>query len=240
MKNLFLTLFFLTSIYLSAQQSFKVEYEVYDQLEFEDKTSDFAKEVESSNKTPKYYTVLIDGKESYFQKIERINNDQDKETVSFSTIQNNIYIDSETQTYQQYVDYNGDRFIINDSLPQYNWSLTRETKTILGQEVRKATHKTNNTEITAWYAPNLPYKIGPIYTNGLPGLILELKAETIKKSQKTIQQFSAINISPLDKKDKFIKSTKGKIVNKEEFKTEITEINKKMREMYQSGIDKKD
>lgn len=117
---------------------------------------------------------MIDGKDSYFQKIERINNEQEKVSFSFTTIESNIFIDSETQTYQQYIDFNGNKFIINDILPQYNWSLTRETKSISGQEVRKATHKNEETEITAWYAPNLPYKIGPIYTNGLPGLILEL------------------------------------------------------------------
>ena len=239
MKILLLTLSLIASINISAQEHFKIEYEAYDQLGFE-KTSDFAKEVESSNKTPKYYTVLIDGKESYFQKIERINNTQEKESVSFSTIQNNIYINSETQTYQQYIDYNGHQFIINDSLPQYNWSLTRETKNILGQEVRKATHKTENTEITAWYAPNLPYKIGPIYTNGLPGLILELQAETLNKSEKHIHLFTAIKLSPFDKKDKILKPTKGKLVSKEEFTKEAQKITKKMMEMYQSGINKKD
>ena len=57
MKILLLTLSLIASINISAQERFKIEYEAYDQLEFEDKTSDFAKEVESSNKIPKYYTI---------------------------------------------------------------------------------------------------------------------------------------------------------------------------------------
>lgn len=65
-----------------------------------------------------------------------------------------------------------------------DWTVTDETKTILGYECRKAlgshfkdSHNKEITEITytAWFAPDLGLPYGPVGYDGLPGIILELQ-----------------------------------------------------------------
>src|SRR5690625_6629019 len=108
--------------------------------------------------------------------IERISNEQPNESnvhveimargsgVAYKNINENLFLRAEEGF--------GKNFIIEDELREYGWKITRETKEILGYEVRKATAEVDeDNTIEAWYAPKLPYKNGPKNYQGLPGLI---------------------------------------------------------------------
>ena len=64
-----------------------------------------------------------------------------------------------------------------------NWELTEEKKQISGYDCYKAigkryamskNYETFETEIIAWYCPEIPIRTGPFEAVGLPGLVLRL------------------------------------------------------------------
>ncbi len=70
-------------------------------------------------------------------------------------------------------------FSIRDHIPEYQWKLTDETKTIAGYSCKKATSSTTKMgrkqNLTAWFCEDIPIDDGPGDFNGLPGLILEVE-----------------------------------------------------------------
>ena len=73
-------LFFLTifSPFLFAQNLWKVEYETYDKIFFDEKDPVFKAELDKNNSTPKYYQLLFDENHSFFNEVVRIDNSQSK------------------------------------------------------------------------------------------------------------------------------------------------------------------
>ena len=70
-------------------------------------------------------------------------------------------------------------WMYKDVLEVPTWQLQDKTDTILGQFCQAATTFYKGRNYTAWFAPAIPYPMGPWFLNGLPGLIL--KAEDDKK-----------------------------------------------------------
>ncbi len=67
---------------------------------------------------------------------------------------------------------------VNDSLPERNWKVTDNKRTIAGYECRKAIYEKNDsTRIYAWYSPALIPSVGPEGFCGLPGTILGVASE---------------------------------------------------------------
>jgi GLPGLI family protein len=93
-----------------------------------------------------------------------------------------------------------------------------KNKTNLLPEVKK------ETEIIAWYTPDIPVSNGPGAYQGLPGLILEVNEE------KTIILCTTVALNVKDKKE-IKEPTKGKVVSQKEF-DEISKV--KMQEMMES------
>jgi len=99
----------------------------------------------------------------------------DQETISNVGVTKNIvYKNLQTHVLINELTFISKNYSIKDNLPDYNWKITNETKSINGIEVKKALGSFNNNTIIAWYSENIPYNDGPYYYYGLPGLILEL------------------------------------------------------------------
>jgi GLPGLI family protein len=72
----------------------------------------------------------------------------------------------------------GQNTFIKDSLPQRNWKITENKRTICGYECRKAIYQKNDsTRIYAWYSPDIAPSVGPEGFCGLPGTILGVATE---------------------------------------------------------------
>jgi GLPGLI family protein len=63
--------------------------------------------------------------------------------------------------------------VIVDTLPEIEWQLTAETKTIDSLSCQKAIGKFRGRTYIAWYAKEIPVAAGPWKLHGLPGLIVE-------------------------------------------------------------------
>ncbi len=143
----------------------------------------------------------------------------------------------------------GKEFLIQDSLPKWDWKLESETKKIGNYTCYKAiavipvseeqlkeyeedkklqtTSKTTFIQvqepkaktITAWYTPEIPVSQGPDEYWGLPGLILEVN------DGKRMALCSKIVLNPKEKAE-IKRPKKGKKVNQKEFE----EITKKQLE----------
>lgn len=64
-------------------------------------------------------------------------------------------------------------FRYEDSLPQIEWQVEEEARTILGYACQKATGSLYGREWTVWFTMDIPASEGPWLLSGLPGLILE-------------------------------------------------------------------
>ena len=122
------------------------------------------------------------------------------------------------------------RFLVKDKLPNYDWELTRETKSIGKYTVYKAIWsrevenvnismvngetkeeiKKENKVTTAWYTTDIPISNGPNKWGGLPGLILE-----INDGKLTIV-CTEIELNPKNKIE-ITEPTKGKVVSQEKY-----------------------
>lgn len=65
------------------------------------------------------------------------------------------------------------RYLVDESAKQTQWNITGDTKEIGGITCQKATARVKGRDYAAWFAPELPYSLGPWKLNNLPGLILE-------------------------------------------------------------------
>ncbi|MFV0305663.1 MAG: GLPGLI family protein [Moheibacter sp.] len=253
MTKIFTLFAFFGFCILNAQEKLIIEYE--SRLEFD--AESFANNVTTSGDRkvnnqeivnalkesmtkPNYYTLSLTPNESEFKFLEKIENEQPTEGhmkvkivmggmgVTYKNLQENISLKTEEP-------YNKN-FLVNDTLQNYDWAITKETKEILGYEVRKATATIDSTNLVeAWYAPKLPYKNGPEFFQGLPGLILEVQSH--KKNDMT-HTYRAISLN-IDTENKPIeRPKKGKSISQKEFKAFMDEQSKKMQEMYGGGIDK--
>lgn len=233
-------LFFLTifSPFLFAQNLWKVEYETYDKIFFDEKDPVFKAELDRNNSTPKYYQLLFDNNHSFFNEVVRIDNSQSKSSMSMSTIDDNIYIDHKTLQYRIEGNYANKNILVIDNLPKYTWTISRESKEIFGIKVKKAITEYKDSKIEAWFAPTIQPKGGPVFFNGLPGLILELNAITTMKDESYETTFKAIDIKEASKNEVIKIPSKGQKMSQKEVDDFVKEANKKMMEVYSNGVEK--
>jgi GLPGLI family protein len=258
MKNLLVSLltigYFLTT---NAQEKLVVEYESRMILDVEELMSNVStssstkidnKELEKalmeSLMKPSYYKLTLGTNESVFNLEEKLQNDQPKENgmsvvISYGgsrgTLYKNIGNNQSLKTENTF----GKNYLISNELTKYDWKISKESKEILGYEVRKAEAKMDSTtNVIAWYAPKLPYKNGPSSYQGLPGLILELEEINTYDGSMEKLVYTAQNIQ-VDKDQKpIIAPTKGEKITQSDFEDMMKKQSQKMMEMYQGGVDK--
>jgi GLPGLI family protein len=139
------------------------------------------------------------------------------------------------------VDFFGKEFLLIDTLTKPQWTITQESKQIgnymcikatylkiVPEEVKKRFKEINeknkdnttnfmvmpepkDTEIVAWFTPEIPLGHGPDIYFGLPGLILEVQAGN------DMFLASKVTVNPKDK-IKIKKPKKGEVVTADELK----------------------
>ncbi|WP_407478600.1 GLPGLI family protein [Elizabethkingia meningoseptica] len=77
------------------------------------------------------------------------------------------------------VGYNAEKvYFVNDNIPYVKWTIEENSKKkILGYECKKATAVFRGAKITAYFAPGIPYSVGPFKFFGLPGVILDIRED---------------------------------------------------------------
>lgn len=134
------------------------------------------------------------------------------------------------------VDMMGKSFLIKDKIPDFKWKISREKTEIAGYQATKAEGvMMDSIPVTAWFAPAIPVKDGPVALSGLPGFIV--KAEYDFNNMHTIVTLKELKIS--EKEVKISLPTKGQVVTTEEFMKVVTDMQKKFQEMSNSGVDTK-
>jgi len=160
-------------------------------------------------------------------------------TMSFGDSGNGLFKNLTTKDYLKSVKSFDKTYTIKDKLTEYKWQLTRETKKLIGFDVKKATAIVDSTTtVIAWYAPSIAIKDGPGIYNGLPGLILEVE---IKNSKNKGIESSTIratevkevpNLKPIEKpKDK-------NTITNEEYKALSEKAMERLKQMSSEGVSK--
>jgi GLPGLI family protein len=168
------------------------------------------------------------------------------ETATFTDIPNQMQYESRSLFEKE--------FLIVDSIKQYKWKLSEETKTIAKQLCKKATTmisapqmrmrisiggSANNTDTTAntprapketelvvWYAENIPVSFGPDSYNGLPGVIMEIDQDN------GANVTTAVEVSTKYPKKELVAPTKGEKMNRAQFQENMQKL---MQEMQRGG-----
>lgn len=206
--------------------------------------NDIKEQILKSLTEPKDFLLRIIDQESTYAQQEKINNDQNsnmKISVSFSGGGNNLYKDISKDFYLKDAQIFDKKYTIKDQLKDYKWQLTRETKSILGLEVKKAISTIDSTKtVVAWYTPEIKIKNGPSEYGGLPGLILEVE-QTLKNSKTIASQiFRAVDIQETPEMKALVKPIDKKTINANDFNELVEKQNEKYKSMMGQGVDKKD
>ena len=109
------------------------------------------------------------------------------DTVNFKievtdSINKQYYLNSENITFRDFI-YEDNKLrpvVVNESIPDFNWILKDESKTIGEFKCNLALLNFRGREYSVWYSIDIPTPFGPWKFHGLPGLIIE--AETTDKS----------------------------------------------------------
>ena len=229
-------LFLILPIIGFAQDAVRVEYEVrqeFDRSNLKQTSARMEEMLVNSENKRYYFELFVNATNSNFEKIERINNEQNRGS-SFglsSDIGSNIYKNFNTKELYENSEMKPKLFI-KDSIQTFPWILSKEESTILGYNVRKATYTNPKQTVEAWYSTDLPFRDGPSRFNGLPGLILQVKFAS---------SFSNVTISAIDIKPyigKIELPNKSKKVTKEEYDKEIEKSMGKSRGIINQGVEK--
>ncbi|NQX86750.1 MAG: GLPGLI family protein [Flavobacteriaceae bacterium] len=195
----------------------------------------------------KTFKLSFNKQESLYKEEEQLESpmpqSQNMEVMFIGGTSSNVFYKNLTEKrFSKQSETMGKLFLIQGALEKYDWELGSETKNIGNYTCFKATLKQSSeknslvmmkddnlddslnegeTEIVAWYTPQIPVNTGPDDYHGLPGLILE-----VNDGFQTIL-CSKIVLNPKNNTE-IIAPTKGKKVTPERY-NEIME--KKFKEM---------
>ena len=116
-------------------------------------------------------------------------------------------------------------FIYDKDVPKPQWKIFEDdTKKIAGFVCTKAISNFRGSEITAYFAKELPYSSGPFKFYGLPGLILEAKVKDKPYYIWRAEEVNLIDNSQITFKPKLKNVPKAKIKDFVEMKNEANTI----------------
>ena len=100
------------------------------------------------------------------------------ERMSWATSKNITYQNYKTNFRLTEKSIWGEKFLVTDTVRQFNWKITDSKRSICGYQCRKAIWQANDsTRIYAWFCAEVIPSIGPESFVGLPGAILGLATE---------------------------------------------------------------
>jgi GLPGLI family protein len=222
-------LFFLTNVY-SQRKSGEVNYKLFAikfELDSKDTSiNDITKKIWKEAENQSFKLSFNNLKSSFIQHQVLTKENEIGKTNILDKIASNLV----STPYSYFIDFSEksyilktvDGILIEKPREIYNWKITTETKNIGSYLCYKATcfksfigrdGKEKSIQITAWFAPSLPYSFGPKDYNGLPGLILELT------ENKSI--YYASNISIFNDIEIKIQFPSGKTISEFEYAKKI-------------------
>ncbi|MBA5630429.1 GLPGLI family protein [Moheibacter lacus] len=250
----FLSILFLvvavTQVY--TQDILNIEYESYLKFDVEKlqirvegagvDMNEIKRNVAQKMKEPAFYSLILNKNESEFKHIERISNDQtDGFAINLAVRSNEgvLYKDFQNNFSLKEMSFLNSNYLVKDSIKKFDWKISKDSKELLGYEVRKAEVEIDSiTTAVAWYAPKLNFKNGPDVYDGLPGLILEIQINKENPhSGLSTRSYSAISVT-VDEKNKISLPKKGKEISKTAFEEMRKEQMEKRKSMFADGVDK--
>lgn len=244
MKKYVLFIILLTAISVFGQEKLLVKYE---QVSYPTMYDTNGKEIVQSPEMKKYFSkpvenfLTIDGKIGQYYKIEKLDNSQSSFKINMIGgiwDQNREFDFDKNEIHVEYM-ANNKPYILVDTIARKNdYQLTRETKKLLGYEVKKAERKTEKATIVVWYAPSLPARFGPDRYINFPGLVLSVQFYMNGKTE-PVTEILATSVEFNDKLKPY-ELKKGKIINKTELNKMIQddEIRQKEELIQNQGVDK--
>lgn len=185
------------------------------------------------------YFLTTNGDKSIFKMEEKIDNDPTQVNMvikQITSLDRRPFIkDIDNKIFYKGYDVAGKLHVVKDSLKNYEWKLSRESKVINGYKAFKAETMLDGELMTAWYSSELKYKDGPDRFWGLPGLILELKY--YNKRFDTFLEFKAKSITNEGFETKIKDYSERKYLTEKEFMSALEALNKKYRENTNNGVD---
>jgi GLPGLI family protein len=137
------------------------------------------------------------------------------------------YKDSQVMAVKQVFENN---YIVQDSLPNYNWKYLGEFREIAGYNCRKAaTILFDSVYVIAFYTEQIPVSGGPESFNGLPGMILGIAIPRMNITYFATKVESQI----LPENTFMVPKLKGKKTNQAAFREEIS---KGLKDWGKSGL----
>ncbi len=198
---------------------------------------------------PQEATLTILGDESLYKMIEKISNDQSQGGMRgprgggmrmMAMNGDNIYKNSVTHQLLKEQNMMGKSYVVKDSLQNFDWKLTRETKTILGNEAKKATAVIDSIQTTVWYIPTLKYKTGPENYWGLPGLIAEVETKVDRGMLKGTRIITLTDIKTVSNTKPLEKPKDKNTISQKEYDALMQEQRKRFEDMRNSGVNRRD
>lgn len=188
----------------------------------------------SENTDKDEYTLIFNRTKSYFSLIEdkdlKIGNQTEMGKLHLFTYK--VYTDLiDNLMIKQPEPFEKEIFLIKTEIGNQQWELTTDSKLVDGHKCYKAILKKDDNQkhnVVAWYAPDIPFRFGPIVYNNLPGLILELTLD-----ERIIIYLTQLNLN--SKEDfKFKIPENGKIVNEAQYEEESKKYTQKMLKLFEN------
>ncbi|QES91450.1 GLPGLI family protein [Empedobacter brevis] len=184
------------------------------------------------------YQLTLNQNESYYEFLPKISNNQDGSITTYGDDGEMLYKNLRENFSIKTVSF-PKKFLIRDSLRNYNWQILNETKEICGQQTQKAISELGDSiKIEAWFSPKLNYKNGPDLYEGLPGLILKVNKTAESKIEGwSKEKIICTTIEIIKEKKSFKKPNKGKVVTPKEYDDICDEFEAKYLENNNNGVE---
>ncbi len=135
------------------------------------------------------FELIYNDKKSVFKRVDMLipKGKELQYSLAYVSIPIDSYFFKDSKEKYILKENSGEIFKIRYPNNQYDWKITKETKTILGHKCYKAiaTYKTYDygremdyeKRFVVWFTNDIPKSYGPVNLTGLPGLVLEGKLE---------------------------------------------------------------